>query len=408
MKRTDINQPKEENFQFQQNIIGCTTKLALFVSKSGSVYSLDMQNLERLQKPQIQLMGHRIVQISCGRLFFAGLDIYGIVCTFGKPVQGYRKFDLVPIHLRDKIKQHNKLPFISFITCGEEHICCLHKTDTNYKIFGMGSNTKHQLRRISGSHNEMKSILPYEESERNVISYNSDIINKKIQSIDCGGAFTMLLCTDGSIWGTGDNEFGQLGFSSGCTDFMEIKVELDENEKIIAVSCGNSHALILTNKGNVYSTGNNQFGQLGLGPKLSRKSNFTKISTLSNITQISCQYDHSICLDKDNKIWSFGRNNYYQIDSNEATRQQNFYEPKLQYSHSEPILSISNGFGYCTITQTDSSIYISNINYLEGENTKFSEENYKLCSNPSKVYFCEELQKIYRNNYVCNQLLKIS
>ena len=55
------------------------------------------------------------------------------------------------------------------------------------------------------------------------------------------------------MWGTG--EFGE---------FLKPKRLIFE-EKIAAVSLGNGFGVVLDMNGKVYSWGNNQFGELGLG-----------------------------------------------------------------------------------------------------------------------------------------------
>eukprot|EP01084_Bolivina_argentea_P006202 11757_1 len=81
-------------------------------------------------------------------------------------------------------------------------------------------------------------------------------------------------------------------------------------QKVTKVAVGWGHSLILTQDGNVWSTGRNHYGQLG-------HNNTTNISTAKiieditheNITSIACGNNHSCVMNDNNEIFSFGANN---------------------------------------------------------------------------------------------------
>ncbi len=75
---------------------------------------------------------------------------------------------------------------------------------------------------------------------------------------------------------------------------------------------GNGHALILDKKGNVWTMGRNNFGQLG-DSSLVNSSNPKQVSNLKGIYKISRGYDHSIALDSTGNLYLWGRNNYGQL-----------------------------------------------------------------------------------------------
>ena len=85
--------------------------------------------------------------------------------------------------------------------------------------------------------------------------------------------------------------------------------------QITAVSCGVDHSIFLDINGNVFATGENDYGQLGLG-KESSILEFTAIPQKLNIPpirQISCGYDFTICLSEEGTVFSFGDNRYGQL-----------------------------------------------------------------------------------------------
>jgi alpha-tubulin suppressor-like RCC1 family protein len=70
--------------------------------------------------------------------------------------------------------------------------------------------------------------------------------------------------------------------------------------------------LVLNNNGQVFSFGNNQFGQLGLGDVINRHLP-SLVPSLSNIVKISSGGYFSLALNNNGKVFSFGKNevNFY-------------------------------------------------------------------------------------------------
>lgn len=93
---------------------------------------------------------------------------------------------------------------------------------------------------------------------------------------------------------------------------------LQDNEFIVDVSTGHYHSLILTNKGKVYSIGNNKFGQLGVSDNITHYSKhfiqlvFEKDNVF--ITSIKCGYYHNLFLDSEGFVYTNGCNLLGQIN----------------------------------------------------------------------------------------------
>jgi len=58
------------------------------------------------------------------------------------------------------------------------------------------------------------------------------------------------------------------------------KVESLSNKTIVEVSCGIHHTVVVDDKDYVYTCGNNQYGQLGIGKVYKDKKDFTFVSEL--------------------------------------------------------------------------------------------------------------------------------
>lgn len=85
-----------------------------------------------------------------------------------------------------------------------------------------------------------------------------------------GRCHSLVLLEDGTVYGLGSNELGQLGIPIVPNPIYEKpaeikKVQLPNEEEVIDICCGLDHSLFLTKSGNVYSCGLGADGQTGLG-----------------------------------------------------------------------------------------------------------------------------------------------
>jgi alpha-tubulin suppressor-like RCC1 family protein len=90
---------------------------------------------------------------------------------------------------------------------------------------------------------------------------------------------------------------------------------------IIQISTGSFHTLLLNNNNQIFSFGSNLYGQLGLNLQFGLKIYFpTPINLNLKINQVSCGLYHCLVLINTGQVYSFGRNNVhyfllYSLDS---------------------------------------------------------------------------------------------
>lgn len=82
-------------------------------------------------------------------------------------------------------------------------------------------------------------------------------------SVSAGGAHSLAIQSDGSIWAWGVNDHGQLGI--GSTSNTNTPNRVKTGGQWISLSAGNSHTLGIRRDGTVWSWGSNYAGELGLG-----------------------------------------------------------------------------------------------------------------------------------------------
>ena len=144
---------------------------------------------------------------------------------------------------------------------------------------------------------------------------------KNIVQISAGILHTVAIDEEGRVYICGNNEYGQLGDGTTTNSTLPICISDKENElkgkKIISISAGGNHTVALDEEGKVYTWGDNGDGQLGDGTTtnsvlpicLSNKENELKGK---KIISISGGY-HIVALDEGGKVYTWGKNRYGQL-----------------------------------------------------------------------------------------------
>ena len=103
----------------------------------------------------------------------------------------------------------------------------------------------------------------------NTIGIYRALEEKVVVSVKTSPYHTLALTSEGEVYSWGDNSFGQLGRSySHVTrpeerDFSEAS-RIALLPRVVSIACGHHHSMALTAEGDVYTWGSNQYGQLGL------------------------------------------------------------------------------------------------------------------------------------------------
>uniref|UniRef100_A0A8C3GBA4 HECT and RLD domain containing E3 ubiquitin protein ligase 4 n=1 Tax=Cyclopterus lumpus TaxID=8103 RepID=A0A8C3GBA4_CYCLU len=136
---------------------------------------------------------------------------------------------------------------------------------------------------------------------------------KQVCDLGCGHRHTTFLLEDGTVYTCGCNDLGQLGHEKSRKKPEQV-VALDA-QIILAVSCGESHTLALNDKGQVFSWGLGSDGQLGLHnfEECVRVPRNIKSLSEVHIAQVACGYWHSHALSRGGHVFSWGQNQYGQL-----------------------------------------------------------------------------------------------
>lgn len=124
-----------------------------------------------------------------------------------------------------------------------------------------------------------------------------------ISQISSSEHHTLYLTNDGQVYVSGYNDYGQLGIGDNQWDGDPILISGLNN--IVSVSAGYHHSLVLDNHGYVYAFGSNASGQLGLGDYHDRDIPVL-IPNLNNVIQIVADDGVSAVLNNQGQVYGFG------------------------------------------------------------------------------------------------------
>ena len=194
------------------------------------------------------------------------------------------------------------LPKINQISCGSLFTVCV---DDEGFIWSFGENDAGQL----GTGNQTNFNVPQQ------------IINMPpVLSVSCGFSFTLIITKDSNLWSCGRNEFGQL-----CHEDKEDRSSPEKTSfsNISKTAAGWDHSLFQNDKGEIFACGYNHYGQCGLGHLNTPQITPSIIPNApSNIVQFFCGYRQSLFLDSEGNVYSVGDNAYGQLGLGHDTHQK--------------------------------------------------------------------------------------
>lgn len=129
-----------------------------------------------------------------------------------------------------------------------------------------------------------------------------------VQSMDAGAEHGLAVRLDGTVWTWGWKLDGPSGGGDSRCNGYSAPVGVRGLPPSIAVAGGPDHSLALARNGAVWSWGQNQFGQLGVGTR-TESAIPLQIDGLTDVTAVSAGGDgssFSMALTKDGGVWQWG------------------------------------------------------------------------------------------------------
>lgn len=155
----------------------------------------------------------------------------------------------------------------------------------------------------------IKGVLYNLDTSDNYALYKK--FNFNVISFTMGMNHSLFLTANNELYAMGHNEYGEFGIFEENVEEREVYLNdffVKNNLKIVKVSTGARHSLILCNDGNVYCFGDNSDGQCcGLEKLVITPSKVTFDEDRDIfIVDVCCGFNHSIAKAKDGRVFFWG------------------------------------------------------------------------------------------------------
>ena len=229
-------------------------------------------------------------------------------------------------------------PYIdAVISCGTTHCGLLPRRGVanDLYLWGVANLDKSALCRTSGS-------LPF--SFTNVSTLPSSLASSPLIHLSLGNAFS-IFASSTAVYGCGDTSLGQLG-AVNPSAVSSPQLVAGSLNSILSIAAGASHSLVLDSNGVIYSFGSNTFGQLGR--PLNSGANFASVQftfapTPGYFANVACVTDTSFAVTTSGMVYAWGLNEFVNLFGDALLT-------SYSYSATPLLADISRGVGIESIT----------------------------------------------------------
>ncbi|CDW84371.1 UNKNOWN [Stylonychia lemnae] len=268
--------------------------------------------LAKLMTPDIMssMIKSQVTWLSCGFEHCLALTTSGQVASWGYGASGCLGHGDYQTYTKPRYIENSILDgkYIVYAEAGGYHNAAI---DQYGNLFTWGRSDVGQLGFTKGQ--LQKDQMGYVQIQPNQLSFFTNL-SKRIKQVALGEAHTIVLDHEGQVYSFGWGEHGQLGVKISETSqdnqqFTINKIQFFERFPCIKICAGSVFSAALTElHGKIYVWGSGKNGQLGLG-NIKNSMYPTCVDYLANekILDISCGDSHVLALSEKGKVYGWGQ-----------------------------------------------------------------------------------------------------
>lgn len=154
---------------------------------------------------------------------------------------------------------------------------------------------------------------------------------------------------DGTLWGWGRNQYGQLGDGTAINRFTPVQAAISD---VTQVSTGTTHTLAVKSDRTVWSWGLNSSGQLGDGTTTGRLTP-SAVPNLTAVLAVAGSQFHSLALKSNGTVWAWGWNGGGRIGDGTFVQRNS----PVQVVGLTNVIAITTGLSHSVALRSDGTVW---------------------------------------------------
>ncbi|XP_070513551.1 X-linked retinitis pigmentosa GTPase regulator isoform X2 [Cardiocondyla obscurior] len=357
---------------------------SLHIVETGAVFTIGRSRFADNIASHFFIRKDPVISIECGDEHSAVICQTGRLFVFGSNDWGQLGLGHKNHISKPSCVKILKPEKVTHVACGRAHtlICT-----GAQKIFACGSNQEGQLGREN-------SVIG-DSSSSPILIHDCGLAGPRIVQIAAGSHHSLVLTSDGGVVAWGSNLEGQLGLQ-GVSGLVYKPTKVPIPEPVKEISAGYYHSVFLTESGLVYVCGEAEGGKLGINTSFSIQDTPKQMQLPVPALHIACGGHHTLILAENGNIYCSGSNASGQLGM--GTNVNEIQMPKFLPRgalQDEKIVKIACGESHSAILTESGKLFTCG----DGRHGKLGLEENE--NNVHVVTFAAKYQELFVSNVAC-------